>query len=716
MNLFAEIVLPLPLDKSFIYSIPEELRDEIRIGSRVSVPFGQRKLTGVVVRLRRRGVPHNINLKAILSAVDREPSFSEAYLKFSRRLSAYYYSAWGEILAASLPASASARIRPRISITLSGEQALRGDVADDSEKDILRILQKRPYSESMLRRKAGPAWEASRLARMEKKGWVSLEYKPSTGMVSRTQPSEIGPMQMVMDLTLDATSVAHVDSISRFLETGSYADFLLFGPKEKRESVYVSLIKKTLELRKKVLFLVPEISLTAPFVEKLLLRMGTQAEIVHSRLSEGRKARIWRRIRRGEVDVVLGPRSVILTPLEGLGLVIIDEEQDDSFYQNENPVYDARGGARIRARQEHAVVVSGSAHPSVESAFRAQRSGRLLKMARSSPPKKMTILPSGGSAQLMTSELQNRIRKRVQQGDRVYVLFNRRGFASVLSCRRCGYIPRCERCDIALSFHKQEDRLVCHYCNARTERISVCPKCGNRIIAARGIGVEAVAETLRSRIPQARIQCFDRDSVRTRRQLDEITNRLERGRIDILVGTQFLMHQVQLPPADCVVILSPESTLARSDFRAGQKAFQQILQAGRMASGGTSSEILIHTRCEDHYSIRAAAAHDYPGFFRQEIEYREMLGYPPFSILLEAVFQEDSLRTLGKKTREITAVLKERSQGVDILGPALAPVSRIRGRNRAQIVLKSDSKQALDAALEGVFERFKIRKSIRLYE
>jgi len=716
MTLYAEIALPLPLDKSFIYTVPEELRERIRVGSRVSVPFGQRKLTGVVVRFRQRGIPQNINLKAIRDLWDEDPPFSEGFLNFTRSLSAYYYSSWGEILAASLPSTAAARIGIRIRLTPSGEHALHDESVGNAEKEILRILQKRPYSEATLKRKAERTPERSLLARMEKNEWIAFERRPSAGASSRIPDSEKASTQLVMDFSLDAASAAKVDLIGRSLEAGAFAEFLLFGPVQKREAAYVSLIKKTLSLRKKVLFLVPEISLAAPFVEKLLLRLGTKAEVIHSRLSEGRKARIWQRIRQGEVDVVLGPRSVILTPLEGLGLVIVEEEQDASYYQNESPVYDARKGARLRGRLERAVVVSGSANPSVESFYRAKKNRSLITLESSSHPKRMTILPAERSSRMMTTELETRIRRKVQQSGRVYVLFNRRGYASYLTCQRCGYIPHCKQCAIPLSFHKQEDRLVCHYCNSRADRTSVCPKCGSRIIAARGIGLEAVAEALRRRIPKARVQCFDRDTVRSRTHLLEIADRLEQGEIDILVGTQYLMHQTLLPPADCVVILSPESQLARSDFRASQKTFQQILQADRFISREISSEILIHTRCEDHYCIRAAATHNYLEYFHKEIEYREMLGYPPFSFLLEVVFQGDTLRTLGKKTREITAVLKEKSRNVEILGPALAPVSRVRGKSRAQIVLKSERKQDLDEALEGIFERFKIRKSIRLYE
>lgn len=714
MTLYADVVLPLPLDQSFSYIVPESAQKNVKIGSRVLVPLGQRLLTGFIVNLRKRKLSQVLKLKEIAEVLDESPVFSLSFLSFARKLSSYYYSSWGELLQASLPPSFILKSQKRVSLSTKGKTLLRGDELSGEEKELLGYLKKREYTALYLKRKLKVKNLSLLLSRLEKKGLIHIQEDIEKIRQKTAPKTPVGETQLEMDFSLDARSLEVAGQITRKIGDQVFLPFYLFGPSEKRESVYFYLIKRILADGRKVLYLVPEITLTQSLTEKFEKRLGEKVALLHSRLSEKKRELEWRKIKNGEVDVVVGPRSALFSPLENLGLIIVDEEQDESYYQRENPCYDARKGARFRAKQEEAVLVYGSARPSVSAFFWAKKRGNLLSLESEPRRRNVKIVDDRKEKGVISRKLEEKIAARLNKREPVILFLNRRGYASSLFCSRCNTIPRCSRCDIALSYHKKEEKLVCHYCGYSLPKMDNCPECGSRMIRERGIGIEALEEKLKTLFPQSCVTSFATDL--TRLEQERVLHNFRRGKIDILVGTQLLAHQVDVPPVFLVGILFPETILTLSDYRAGQKTFLTLSQMMKFLKDDERAEVLIQTTLPQHFTIRQAAFEDYISFYKQELRLRRLMNYPPFSHIVEVLFQGENLRSVARKSREFSEQVKKEAGDIEILGPALASVSRVRGVSRVQVVLKAKRKKTIDDVLVKVLKTVKLRKSILVYD
>ena len=716
MTLYAEIILSLPLDLSFFYIIPEAYSEEAKIGSRVLVPFRQRKLTGFIINLKKRKPAQDFKLKEILEVLDEEPVFSSSFLAFTRNLSRFYFSAWGELLQASLPSSFVLKSKAKISLSEKGKAAIQNGPMSQGERSILEFLQKRPYSDIFLRRRFKEKNLSYLLSRLENKGLIHIKREVKKANRKKEMAVPAGPTQLEMDFSLDEKSLQAVNLIAGKAGKKIFSPYFLYGAPEKREAVYFSLIRKALSLRRKVLFLVPEISLTKTLLEKFEKKLGGNAVLLHSQLSERKKELEWQKIKDGKVDVVVGPRSCLFSPLENLGLVIVDEEQDDSYYQRESPYYDARRGAWIRAKQEASVLVYGSAVPSVEAFYKAKKNGYLLSLDEGIKGRKVKIVDDKRERGVISEILEKKIGERLKKKQPILVFINRRGYAPFLICSRCSYIPRCIHCDIALTYHKREERLVCHYCNYSLPKKDDCPECGSRIIRKKGFGIEAVEEELKKKFPQSKMACFDTDVIKNKKERERILLHFKKGKIDLLLGTRLLVHQAGLSPVSLVVVLYPETILTLSDFRASQKTFQSLHQMRKFVRDDEESEFLVQTALPYHFSIQQAAFGEYICFFNQEIKYRRIMNYPPFSHMAEVLFLGNNLRTLAKESRAFSLQVKSQADNVEILGPALASVTRVRGKYRIQVIMKSRRKRSLDEVLKKSLKQVKGRKSIVIYE
>ncbi|NQT78780.1 MAG: primosomal protein N' [Candidatus Aminicenantes bacterium] len=714
MTLYADVVLPLPLDQSFSYIVPESAQKNVKIGSRVLVPLGQRLLTGFIVNLRKRKLSQELKLKEIAEVLDESPVFSPSFLSFARKLSSYYYSSWGELLQASLPPSFILKSQKRVSLSTKGKTLLRGDELSGEEKELLGYLKKKEYTALYLKRKLKVKNLSLLLSRLEKKGLIHIQEDIEKIRQKTAPKTPVGETQLEMDFSLDARSLEVAGQITRKIGDQVFLPFYLFGPSEKRESVYFYLIKRILADGRKVLYLVPEITLTQSLTEKFEKRLGEKVALLHSRLSEKKRELEWRKIKNGEVDVVVGPRSALFSPLENLGLIIVDEEQDESYYQRENPCYDARKGARFRAKQKEAVLVYGSARPSVSAFFWAKKRGNLLSLESEPRRRNVKIVDDRKEKGVISRKLEEKIAARLNKREPVILFLNRRGYASSLFCSRCNTIPRCSRCDIALSYHKKEEKLVCHYCGYSLPKMDNCPECGSRMIRERGIGIEALEEKLKTLFPQSCVTSFATDL--TRLEQERVLHNFRRGEIDILIGTQLLAHQVDVPPVFLVGILFPETILTLSDYRAGQKTFLTLSQMMKFLKDDERAEVLIQTTLPQHFTIRQAAFEDYISFYKQELRLRRLMNYPPFSHIVEVLFQGENLRSVARKSREFSEQVKKEAGDIEILGPALASVSRVRGVSRVQVVLKAKRKKTIDDVLVKVLKTVKLRKSILVYD
>ena len=714
MTLYAEIILSLPLDQSFSYIVPESYQSEAKIGSRVLVPFGQRLITGFIINLRKKKLSRDIKLKEIKEILDERPVFSPSFLSFTRKLSEYYYTSWGELLQASLPPSYILKSKTEIFLSEQGLTSLQGETLSRDEREFLSFLVKRSYSSLFLKRKFKIKNFSFFLSRLEKKGLIRSQGNIRKVKRRETPEAAVSQTQLEIDFSLDSHSREVSEQITRKMKEDIFSPFFLHGSSEKREAVYFYLIKKVLEKGRSVLFLVPEIAPTQGLMERFEKKLGKRVALLHSRLSEKKREREWQKIKNGEVEVVVGARSALFSPLEHPGLIIVDEEQDESYFQQESPSYDARKGSWLRARQEGAVLVYGSSHPSVEGFYRAKKKGYVISLKSEPKKRKVEIIEDRQGRGVISPKILERISAQLVKKEPVLVFFNRRGYASFLFCSRCHYIPRCIHCDITLTYHKRENKLVCHYCNYSLLKMPDCPECGSRIIQERGIGIEAVEEELRRIFSQSRIVCFDTSLNRT--DQERILQNFSRRKIDILIGTRLLVHQMDLPPVSLVVILFPEKILTLSDYRASQKAFQTLNQMMKFLKDESKAEVVIQSALPHHFSIREAAFGDYLFFFRQELKFRRLMDYPPFSHMVEILFQGENLRNVARISREFGAHVRKYAGDVEILGPALASVSRVRGAYRVQVILKARRKKILDDVLRKSLKVAKIRKSILVYD
>jgi primosomal protein N' (replication factor Y) len=716
MTLYAEVILPLPLDQTFLYSIPKAYQAKVKIGSRVLVPLKQSFLTGIIVGFRKKGLAGDLKIKEIEDLLDDIPLLSSRFLSFTSKLSQYYYSSWGEILLSSLPPSFVLKSKVKISITDKGIKNAQEKSLPFTEKKILSLLQNGAYSDFFLRRKVGVKNLSFVLSSLEKRGMIHV--KRDIKMPARRKVRNRAPVtaQLEIDFSLDIESQKIGDSMAGRIEKETFSPFYLYGSSEKRKAVYLYLMNKILSLNRKVLLLVPEISQTESYMENIIKKLGKNVAHLHSKLTERMKEEEWCKIKNGEIDVVIGPRSAVFSPLEDLGLIIVDEEQDESYYQHESPSYDARKGAWMRALEEKSVLVYGSSIPSIESYFKAKKKGYLISLERESIKYKVLIIHNGKDKRIISRELEKKLRERIESGDQALIFINRRGFASYLICSNCSAIPRCEQCDIALSYHKKGDQLVCHYCNSSRKRWDECPECGSEMIKKRGFGIESVEDELKEFFPEIRIACFDTDAVRTKKEQERRIADFSKRKLDILIGTQFLAHRSDLPAVPVAAVLYPEILLTFSNFRASQRTYQSLNLMSKHIQNDAGSELLVQTAMPEQEVILQFARYDYDSFYNREIEYRRMMDYPPFSCMVEVMIEGRDLRTLAIKSRSLLSALKRTAKEIEILGPAFAPVPKMRGKSRVQFFLRSSRKTRLDAAVKEALKGMRLKKSITIYE
>jgi len=714
MTLFAEVILSLPVERAFVYAIPDDFAKKAVAGSRVLVPFKDRLLTGVVIR-RKKTSPPGVKLKAIQDVLDDTPIFSPQFLSFTRQLSHAYYSSWGELMQIALPASFAPKSKIRVSITENGRLALNENKISLQEKNILSLLVSKSYSDIFLKRKTKSRHFSSILSRLVKKGWVLAERSVKSSSERREKPVSTTPTQLEMDFSLDQESHRAGDVMAAKLDKDVFSSFYLFGSAAKREAIYFYLMKRTIFLGKRVLFLVPEIGLTESLLEKFRNKLGENAALLHSQMSGGRREDEWLRIKDGRVAVVVGPRSALFSPVENLGLVIVDEEQDDSYFQRENPSYDARKGAYLRAKQENAVLILGSMTPNVETFYEARKRGNLIILKKEPTKHRIDIVDDRMDRGVVSPRLQARIRENLATKNPLLIFCNRRGYAAYVACSRCRYVPRCQNCDIALTYHKRDNKLVCHYCDYTLSRLHECPECGSRMVRKKEVGVEAVEEAVRRLFPRSRVVCFDTDIVKKQKDSHHILSEFKDGQIDILIGTQLLAHQQDLPRVSLVAVLYPETTLALSDYRASQRTYQMISQMLQFLCSERESSFLIQTAFPEHFSIQSSPFGHYEEFFKEEIKFRRLMSYPPFIHMVEILFQGENLRTLARKSREFSSSVRKGTKDIDILGPALTSVPRLRGKIRIQVILKARKRKDLDEVLQPALRQIKARKSVRVY-
>lgn len=486
-----------------------------------------------------------------------------------------------------------------------------------------------------------------------------------------------------------------------------------------KTEVYMRAIEETLKGGRAAIVLVPEISLTAQVLDTFKGRFGDDVAVLHSKLSVGERYDEWKRIRRGEARVVLGARSGIFAPVPNLGLIILDEEHEHSYKQDSTPRYHTREAAIERARDTGALLLLGSATPSIESYYRAKQGEfDLLEMPsriddRPLPTVQIVDLReefAKGRRSVFSARLREAIADRLERGEQTILFLNRRGFSTILLCRECGYVARCPHCSVSLTLHAAIRSLKCHHCGYQREAPEVCPACQSTQIRHFGIGTEKVEEETRVAFPEARVLRMDRDTTRAKDAHVLIHRSFLGGEADILIGTQMVAKGFDFPKVTLVGVITADTALNMPDFRAAERAFQLLTQvSGRAGRGETPGEVVIQTFDPDHYSVQAAITQDYGSFYEQEIENRREPAYPPFAYLVNCIAIDEDERAAKEKIESLAEQLQEIASalgaGIELLGPAPAPLAKLKGRYRWHLLLRAPDRGALEELVREVGRR-----------
>ena len=550
----------------------------------------------------------------------------------------------------------------------------------------------------------------STLSTLARRNLVSLIEEKAGFRVSRTKPR---PNPFHFDF--NQAQKAALACLKEKADSRKFSGMLLHGVTGSgKTAVYLAGMRSVLEAGRSAILLVPEIGLTPAVAADLHQIFGDEVAILHSALSDRERAEQWHRIRRGEARIVVGTRSAVFAPVTDLALIIVDEEHDGSYKQEETPRYHARDVAVMRAKRAGATVVLGSATPSLESYFNAKKSKYALielpDRVEQRPLPEVEIVDmrlefqETGREQVISRKLAEEIQARLNRKEQVMVLLNRRGYSPAVLCRTCGKKLECKNCAIALTHHKRDHKMVCHYCGYIAPVPKCCPYCGSEYVYFLGTGSEKLEELLHGMFPQARIARLDRDTVRGHEDFERTLNALNEGELDLIVGTQMIAKGHDIHGVTLVGVVGADAALGLPDFRAAERTFQLLTQvAGRAGRGQSPGKVILQTYFQDHYAVQYAARHDFIAFYQKELQFRSWMHYPPYSALANVLVRSTSLDDALKWSGSLGKWFDQtRHEGVRVLGPGAAPIMRLKQDYRYHFVLKAPSREKLNATLRAM--------------
>jgi primosomal protein N' (replication factor Y) (superfamily II helicase) len=717
MPSFVRVLVDRSEGKELDYAVPVQLAGQVHSGSRVIIPMRGRRAIGTVLEVMNHSPVTGI--KAIESIVEADASVSPSLMRLGKWMADYYCAPLPSVMRSIFPPT----IRGE---KIAGRKIRTACLAKKPSAADLEIFAKRapkqgailgslaaspvPMEVSSLLGTSGSG--DSSLKALVSAGWIRIEEK--RGASSRDAATFLPGK--IPELNPDQQRVVSelADAVVEGKGGGVSSPFLLQGVTGSgKTEVYLRLIAKVLESGKSAIVLVPEISLTPQTVERFRSRFdhtgggGVGVAVLHSHLTEAERREEWLRLQRGEALIAIGARSAVFAPLSNLGIIIVDEEHESTYKQEETPRYHARDVAVMRAKFEGCPVLLGSATPSIES-YRNARSGkyRLLELPRRADGQVMPLIrvvdlrlqgkrakSDGG----LSAPLQMAIARRLELNQQTILFLNRRGFATSLLCEPCGHVCRCPNCSLAMTFHRAAERLACHLCGHSTPPPSRCPECGDPGVRHSGIGTQRVEESIRKSFPQARIARMDADTMTRRGSYEEVLGKFRARQIDILVGTQMIAKGLDFPNVTLVGIINADIGLHSPDFRAGERTFQLLTQvAGRAGRGDTEGEVIVQTYSPGSPSLQHARHHDFSGFYEQEIAFREAFRHPPFSRMLMVRIRSISLEKASQAATNACSWLRENAaDSVEVSEAAPAPLEKSHGQYRFHITLKAPSGNVL---------------------
>ncbi|MBL6537568.1 primosomal protein N' [Streptococcus suis] len=772
--MLAEIIVDVPLmqtDKPYSYRVPFQWEGMVQIGVRVHVPFGKgnRLIQGIIVGLLDE--PASEDTKDIAEILDFRPVLTTEQLWLAEQLRKTVFSYKISLLKAMLPnllnSSYDKVLRPKVSLEKAEQESLFGgreeirfsDLDVEHQARVMRLAQagkievdyvamdkkhikrekwyrvyqdkladfdiskrakKRQELKALLLQQAEPAPLASLRADYSKE---ILDFFEEQGVIEVWE-EEVSRSQAYFDkveasqaLTLNPEQAIAVRQIVSTIGQESQTYLLQGVTGSGKTEVYLQVIERVLAQGKTAIMLVPEISLTPQVTNRFIARFGQQVAILHSGLSDGEKYDEWRKIEQGQAQVVVGARSAVFAPLKNLGVIIIDEEHEATYKQDSNPRYHAREVAKLRADYNQAVLVLGSATPSLETRARASRGlyGLLRLNQRANPLAKIPEVQvvdfrdyiGQQEAGNFTPILLDKIREKLEKKEQVVLMLNRRGYSSFVMCRDCGTVDQCPNCDISLTLHMDSRSMNCHYCGFQKAIPQICPNCQSRSIRYYGTGTQKAYDELQELLPEARILRMDVDTTRKKGAHEDLLDRFGRGEADILLGTQMIAKGLDFPNVTLVGVLNADTALNLPDFRSSERTFQLLTQvAGRAGRADKEGEVLIQTYNPNHYAIAFAKNQDYEGFYQYEMNIRRNLGYPPYYFTVGLTLSHKSEDFVVQKAFEVVSFLRENlSDSIRILGPTPKPIARTHNLYHYQIILKYRKEENLEAVLNHILDK-----------
>lgn len=699
MNLYAEIILnseALEIDRPFTYKIPVELEEKVQVGQIVKVPFGMGNKTseGFVLSIKEKNeVNISFRVKKVSSIVTAQPIINEDDINLINFLREKYLCKYIDAFRLLIPVG-----------IMKGAKSKSKKVIVFKSDDLSCIQKPEGYIDiiNFLRENSGKYTKSElinvnsisqyKLNKLIEKGLLVVEEETVFRYNNRTYN-----IDYEKELTFEQKYV---------LDEYNNSDnnlFLLKGVTGSgKTEVYMRMVEEVLEKNQSAIVLVPEISLTPQMIERFKGRFGRNVALFHSKLSDGERFDEWFRVKEGKAKLVVGARSAIFLPVKNLGLIIIDEEHENTYKSDQNPKYQTKEVAEFLSEQKGCRVVLGSATPTIETYYRALTGDlKLLELnsrvdGKAMPPMKIVDMRNelrSGNISLFSRELFRDMQEKLSKGEQIILFLNRRGFSTFVSCRSCGYVFKCEECDISMTYHRS-GLLVCHYCGKTKRAPQKCPKCDSKYVKFFGAGTERVEEEVKKYFKDARVLRMDVDTTRGKDSYEKIYNTFKEGKADILIGTQMISKGLDFKNVTLVGILAADMSINIPDYRAAERTFQIITQvAGRAGRGENQGKVVIQTYTPEHYSLEYAVNYDYEGFYEKEFTVRALMRYPPFGkiLLINGISKkEELLKNFMHKIFNMIKPLAEKEVEVDILGPIPCLVAKVKENYRWQIVIKGE--------------------------
>lgn len=699
------------VDKTFDYIVPFEYIEKIKIGMRVKVPFASRELEGFVLDLVN-SVDDNYELKEIISIVDAEPILNNELLHLGQFMSKKYFSTLISCYQTMLPKALKAQNRTNINKKMIKYVELCSNSFPKLKPNQEKIVEYLRVNGKVKKEEVNKI-SVSGVNTLIKNGIIIESLIEEYRLVTK----DINKEKETFKLTVEQQ-----EAKNKILSQTQSSVFLLHGVTGSGKTVvYMEIVEEMLKRGKDSIFLVPEISLTPQMVYHFKSRFGDEVAVLHSRLSEGEKYDEYRKIVEGKVHIVVGARSAVFAPFKNLGAIIIDEEHTTSYKQDNNPKYSAIEIAIERAKNNNAIVILGSATPSLETYARSIKGlYTLVELKHRVNTNNLPLVEIVDMSKekhrgsIFSSRLITEVNKRLEKHEQIILLLNRRGYSSFITCSNCGYTAKCPHCDITLTYHKTSNTLRCHYCGYADKMNDICPSCGEKAIKTLGTGTEKVEEEIK-KVFNARVIRMDLDTTSRKGSHEKIITAFKNHEYDILLGTQMIAKGLDFDNVTLVGVINADTSLMIPNYRSNEYTFQLLMQtAGRSGRGEKKGSVIIQTFNPEHYAITLASKHDYIDFFKQEMEVRRKLSYPPYYYLIYIKVIGKDYNKISVESNKIASILTRELKNSKILGPTTCSVFKLNGLFRFGIIIKYKKEEKMEEVLQSLVNHYKGNQTVKV--